>query len=1275
MSEASRTTQPPTTTGDVDGALTATSPHHPLTGGRNSDHQSVTTDQPGPTAPTTGHSSETSLKPPTTEKPLDPRLPAHPASSAFQSLDDRSQRKAAADTIVQQTYTPQNINPGQVYGIYAPQPVHEPTKPSYSAMMADILDDEADELDPAILDEISRLELADREFWNKRDIRSSSSSRKKFSSFARERTRAGFINEGQTVIVESNEFIRAYIHNLQMLVDYNNTHGSKSSRSSTPSQLSDRSKTPPSLPPKSPVPTHTITTGSPATPERGRESKPPRMSQEKFVRSLNRPRSPVVSYRIVTDAERNPYAQSKGLATPAGDEEEERIPVPYLTPEQVIARKKKAASVMSRLAGGRQVKFDQSSSTSNGITVPEGPSRDAAQEYTLARQRLVLPQQEGETLDEYSTRIQDAESVIINWHGVAVSTSLVRNWDPSQETEDDFQARLKVHAMIVDAFYRLNESLQASTRTSTRAASTAQVKEETDPSTSLQFAHQADTMPSLFKDEGGRITIKEAFESRVALQKMRDAELKEKQRTRYDDQGIRFEGANRIPVDIALREFAERTAEKPAARTMPTMTAGAPGEPGGDDDDDYDEYGGPNGPRGPPSGNPFGSGGGGGGRRPPSEPPRGGSVPPNRVHRSLSAPGQNGIRGRTPGLTDVDEQYHDNMVSRLLRIVRQHLAVRLRIPEGTRPRRVDSKTVGTYDGGRTYEELEQWLYNLVIYLQSSQYGGEDRDTECVLSVNEFLGKEPKTWYRINVQDVNRDQLVWTFEQVIVGLYDRFVHASSMQDARMAFYRERYTPAEGVRRFYDALMAHARNMSVFPDAYTLMTTFVTGLPESMSDTLIEEGLDPEKHTMEDFLREALALEGVKITQDLFKKSRKLLVPSASTPAPKATTPDDKGRTREIRMPVVGKAYVPRAQAVNADGTPRVFIQTKKFGKNRFITPAASKPYRRPDVKPKKRTCFTCGKEGHFAAECPEGQKKDFVRAAHTVVPDDGIADDERSDNEDNPPGEDPEDDDEPGYGSAMSLQSVDIHGNAFFEKDSDSDDTDRLHAIREYASTAGGEEVIVEYDVVSSDDEPAEHIACPPIDTFRSIREETIADTGVGKDGKALEHKVTFRKVRLMASKQAKARPEYGPELKECLATFVNVGGCEGLTLWDSGSTTTGMTPAFADVAKIKVFPLINPIVLQLGTIGSRATVNYGSEPPVSLPGFTGSTYMDVANFDRYDIIIGTPFMRMNKVHLDFENNTVVVNGVSSPATRVTLSDTDARLRRYRSIEKPHLKIE
>jgi hypothetical protein len=78
---------------------------------------------------------------------------------------------------------------------------------------------------------------------------------------------------------------------------------------------------------------------------------------------------------------------------------------------------------------------------------------------------------------------------------------------------------------------------------------------------------------------------------------------------------------------------------------------------------------------------------------------------------------------------------------------------------------------------------------------------------------------------------------------------------------------------------------------------------------------------------------------------------------------------------------------------------------------------------------------------------------------------------------------------------------------------------------------------------------------------------------------------------------------------------------------DSGSTITGITPAFTELVKVKVDTLQDPHVLQLGTVGSRSIIKYGADILVTVANVKTTSYMDIANFDRYDMIIGTPWMR------------------------------------------------
>ena len=156
---------------------------------------------------------------------------------------------------------------------------------------------------------------------------------------------------------------------------------------------------------------------------------------------------------------------------------------------------------------------------------------------------------------------------------------------------------------------------------------------------------------------------------------------------------------------------------------------------------------------------------------------------------------------------------------------------------------------------------------------------------------------------------------------------------------------------------------------------------------------------------------------------------------------------------------------------------------------------------------------------------------------------------------------------------------------------------------------------------------------------------------------------------MTVSKESCPHPIFHPNVKECLATFTKVGGQEAWTLWDSGSTTTGITLSFVDVGKITIFPLKNPHVLQLGTVGSHASVNFGAYVDVAMHGSSQREYVDVANFDCYDMIIGTPFMHSRKVILNFENDTVRIGNQLIPTTKVLVPDTDDHVCQYHATEK------
>lgn len=86
------------------------------------------------------------------------------------------------------------------------------------------------------------------------------------------------------------------------------------------------------------------------------------------------------------------------------------------------------------------------------------------------------------------------------------------------------------------------------------------------------------------------------------------------------------------------------------------------------------------------------------------------------------------------------------------------------------------------------------------------------------------------WMLRHVTHVNRSVMHWTFNDVVYGLYDHFVHLSSMQDTRENLFKVEYKIQEGIQGLYDNMQEHARGVAIYPDDYTLLSIFLDKIPQ-------------------------------------------------------------------------------------------------------------------------------------------------------------------------------------------------------------------------------------------------------------------------------------------------------------------------------------------------------------------------------------------------------------------------------------------------------------
>ena len=129
-----------------------------------------------------------------------------------------------------------------------------------------------------------------------------------------------------------------------------------------------------------------------------------------------------------------------------------------------------------------------------------------------------------------------------------------------------------------------------------------------------------------------------------------------------------------------------------------------------------------------------------------------------------------------------------------------------------------------------------------------------------------------------------------------------------------------------------------------------------------------------------------------------------------------------------------------------------------------------------------------------------------------------------------------------------------------------------------------------------------------------------------------------------------------------MAALVKVNGLEAYTLIDTGSMTASVTHDFAQVVNLKVVQLENPVTLQLEMVGSHSMINFSARTHLELgPVREDDAYLDIINIDQYDMIIGTPFMRKHGLVLNFNMNSLRIQGEIVPT--LTTGQKDLMLKK------------
>ncbi|KAG6884063.1 hypothetical protein C0995_011044 [Termitomyces sp. Mi166 len=425
------------------------------------------------------------------------------------------------------------------------------------------------------------------------------------------------------------------------------------------------------------------------------------------------------------------------------------------------------------------------------------------------------------------------------------------------------------------------------------------------------------------------------------------------------------------------------------------------------------------------------------------------------------------------------------------------------------------------------------------------------------------------------------------------------------------------------------------MAMYPDEFTVQETFLDGIPAEMCCALIHNNnLSSEVNTVTKFLAYAICYKQSACTATHYDQRSSRRAQGHHQPVKVGTFLAKCSKMEQNRNPwFVVRRRLPAGQRSGPELTgdapvakesrymPRVGQPGPKGAQDGMLKVSHSK------VSPPKVTfsggdaeykpsggvaqCYNCGCPGHYAKDCK------VLKVQVDVESNTEGNQEELVDNKEVPPEmEEPESDDdaESVHIDGDKYITVDIYDNEYYAHDNKEE---HLFALTEHQG----------------------------------------------------DKHVCMQRGTLQKAADKLHQPQYTPQKKECLVTYVEVNEHPAWTLWDSESTTTGITPQFVHVNAICVHELTEPLMLQLGTVGSRTVVQFSVEVKIKMSGHPTKEYVDIANFNHYDMIISTPFMHKNKVTLDFMNNKVIVNGMPLRAGRIVLADMDGCLQCYQATKK------